>query len=297
MTDTAPQPTDLLTRINASGHTCKGCGYAMSGLTEPKCPECGRVVVESDFEPDSSFMAVFGRLGVAGWLALAWAFVPAIAGFTLLANMAPVSRWLKGETEAGAGHFALGMGVYTAAFVLAAGFGVLPTYSISVLGGYAFGVPLGFAAALAGFGGASIVGYFIARTVARDNVEQEIQRHAKARVVRDALVRSGFWRTLAIVTLVRVPPNSPFALMNLTLAGTGVKLRAYIVGTLLGMAPRTLAYVVIGQQITDWSNPDKPKWLFVVGIAVTIVVIAIVGSIANKALARMTANGAAEPAE
>lgn len=237
-------------------------------------------------------MAVFGRLGVAGWLALVWAFVPGIAGFTLLAKMKPATDLLIGEAGEGGGHLAGGVAMYVGAFVLAAGFGLLPTYSISVLGGYAFGVPIGFAAALAGFGGAAVVGYGIARTVARGKVDDEIRRHEKARIVRDALVGSGFWRTLMIVTLVRVPPSSPFALMNLTLAGAGVRLRAYIIGTLAGMAPRTLAYVMIGHQVTDWSNASKPKWVLFVGIGSTVVVLLILSSIANKALARVTGAGA-----
>lgn len=238
--------------------------------------------------PDTSFGAVFGRLGAAGWLAAAWASVPAIAGLTLVARMNPVSELLKGGDDAGAGRLATALGAYVLAFILASGFGLLPTYAISVLGGYVFGVPLGFAAALAGFGGASVVGYFIARAVARENIEREISRHAKAVVVRDALVRSGFWKTLLIVTLVRVPPSSPFALMNLTLAGTGVKIPAYLIGTLAGMAPRTLAYVMIGDQVTDWTEADRPKWLIVAGVVLTIAVLAAIGAIANKALQRVT---------
>lgn len=242
--------------------------------------------------PDTSFMAVFGRLGVAGWLALAWAVMPAVAGFALLARMKPVSEFLLGEAEGGKGHLAMGVGMYTLAFMAAAGLGLLPTYSVSVLGGYVFGVPLGFAAALAGFGGASVVGYFISRGIAREQVEKEIHRHPKAVIVRDALVASGFWKTLLIVTLVRMPPNSPFAVMNLTLASTGVKFRTYLIGTLVGMAPRTLAYCIIGHQVRligqDLTEVDKPKWLFVVGIALTIGVLVAISSIANQALQRVT---------
>lgn len=37
-------------RIRRSGrafgpHYCKACGYSLRGLTEPKCPECGRTLV------------------------------------------------------------------------------------------------------------------------------------------------------------------------------------------------------------------------------------------------------------
>lgn len=254
---------------------------------EPNQPEQQETAPEAS-QADASFMAVFGRLGLAGWLGLAWAVVPAVAGITLLAKMKPVSDKIVDLAGHGGADLWKSLGVYVLGFVVLSGVGVLPTFAISVLGGYAFGPVEGFFAALAGFGGASVVGYFIAKLIASDKVEKEIQRHQKARVVRNALIRSGFAKTLLIVTLVRVPPNSPFALMNGTLATTGVRLPAYIVGTLVGMAPRTLAYVMIGQQITDWSSVDKPKWMIFGGIAVTVVVLAIIGSMANKALQRVT---------
>lgn len=249
----------------------------------------------SSGEPDASFMAVFGRLGVAGWLGLAWAVVPAIAGITLVVKfMEPVSEWLHDFSGPDGEAMWKTLAVYIVCFVVLSGIGLMPTVAISMLGGYAFGPAVGFGAALAGFGGASIVGYFVAKTVGRAKVEQEIQRFEKARAVRQALVGGGFWKTLGIVTLVRVPPNSPFALTNGTLATTGVRLPEYIIGTLVGMAPRTFAYAMIGQQITDWSNPDKPRWLFFVGIATTVVAIIIIGSIANKALKKVTEAHASE---
>jgi len=296
MSEEANQPNRV---DGVSGRQCAECGYALAGLTESKCPECGEVFEQPQIEPDASFMAVFGRLGLAGWLGLAWAVVPGIAGVTLVVKyMKPVSEWLHDFSGPEGQEMWKTLAVYVVGFVVLSGIGVMPTVAISMLGGYAFGPGVGFGAALAGFGGASIVGYFVARTVGREKVEQEIQRFEKARAVRAALVGGGFWKTLGIVTLVRVPPNSPFALTNGTLATTGVRMPEYIIGTLVGMAPRTFAYAIIGHQITDWSDPEKPKWLFFVGIAVTIVVIAIIGSIANKALKRVTnAHAGDQPGE
>jgi uncharacterized membrane protein YdjX (TVP38/TMEM64 family) len=185
-------------------------------------------------------------------------------------------------------------------FIVTAGCGLLPTYSQAILAGYAFGVPVGFAAAWIGFGGASMVGFLIARTFARRRVEKEIERNVKARVVRDALLESGFAKALLIVTLVRVPPNSPFALMNLVLTASGVKKRIYLLGTLIGMAPRTFAAVLIGSQITQLAGRDDiqtPRWMVITGIVLTLAVLGVIGMMANKALARVTGNGAPAPAE
>lgn len=241
---------------------------------------------------DNSLGAIFQRLGPAAWLGLAWAVLPALGGFLVLFNMEPISAFLRGEAEAGPAREALGVATYALIFIVSAGCGFLPTYSQAILAGYAFGVPVGFAAAWIGFGGASIVGFFIARRFARERAEREISKNVKARVVRDALIESGFWKALLIVTLVRVPPNSPFALMNLILCASGVKKRVYVLGTLIGMAPRTFAAVLIGSQITDWSSVEKPRWMVIGGIVLTFAVLGVIGSMANHALKRITASDA-----
>jgi len=240
---------------------------------------------EQDGSADSGFGAVFGRLGSAAWLGVVWAILPAAGGFVLLANMKPVSEWLATLGDGGSA-------VYVGIFALSAGFALLPTYAQATLGGYAFGPVVGTIAALAGFVGASLIGRLLAKRITGDRVDQEIRRHKQAEVVRDALVNSGAARRFGIVTLLRVPPNSPFALTNLLLSTTGVPLVTYVCATAIGMLPRTAAAVMIGHQITDFSDqPDKPKWLIFGGIGVTIVVVIVIGHIATRALRRVT-NGA-----
>jgi uncharacterized membrane protein YdjX (TVP38/TMEM64 family) len=63
----------------------------------------------------------------------------------------------------------------------------------------------------------------------------------------------------------------------------------YVLGTALGMAPRTFAAVFVGSQITDWSSAEKPRWMVVGGIVLTLAVLGVIGSIANRALKRVTA--------
>lgn len=291
--DTASQ-SSLVERVRQAGIACPGCSFDLSGLSDPTCPECGREIVESDLESGDSLLEVTKRLGPAAVLGVVWAVLPAIGGFVLLANMAPVSEWLRS-------HQTAGYAIYIGLFIVTAGLGLLPTYSQAVLAGYAFGVVGGFPAALAGFVGASLVGRVITQRYAQERVERELSTHKKAAAVRAALVGRGFWPTLGIVTLVRVPPNSPFALTNLVLTATGVKLPTYILGTAVGMSPRTLAAVVIGAQITDWSDASRPKWLVIGGIALTLVVVIIIGQIASKAIHKVTSSGAGdsvdEPAE
>lgn len=229
----------------------------------------------------------FRRLGPAGYLAIIAASLPAIGGFVLLGLSGEyVAPWLRQ-------HGTYGPVIYAAGFTILAGFALLPTYAQSLLGGWAFGLKVGLIGALSGFAGASCIAYLIARRAAGDRVIAIINEHPKWRVVYDSLLGQGFWRTLGIVTLVRIPPNSPFALTNLVMAATRVPLPTYLIGTVVGMAPRTAAVVYLGTQLKDW-NAEGPssKWGFAISVVATIVVVAVIGHIANKALTKFTGTGA-----
>jgi uncharacterized membrane protein YdjX (TVP38/TMEM64 family) len=227
-------------------------------------------------------------LGPAGVLAVLWLIAPAALGFTLLAYLGPVSDWLLSTGAAAPLLFAL-------IFAVTSGLGLLPTYAQAVLGGWVFGIAIGLPAALVGFIGGSLIGWCIARLVSRRRVEDAIERHAQSRVIRTALVGHGFWRTLGIVTLIRIPPNSPFALTNLAMAACGVRLPAYTIGTALGMTPRTAVIIAVAaagsasgaKDLQEFIGDGPGFWVFAGGIVAMIVVFAVIASIAKKALAKV----------
>jgi len=242
-------------------------------------------------ERDDSLGAVVSRLGPAAWLAAAWTVTPAVMGILLLTNMEKASEFLSARSEQGGAAFLTGVTMYIGIFIVSAGVGMLPTYSQAILAGYAFGVVWGLPAAILGFTGASLVGYLIAKTVARSRVEREIHAHPKAEVVRDSFVRHGFWRALGILVLLRVPPTSPFALMNGVMAVSGVRVLPYTLAAAVGMAPRTFAAVWIGSGISDWGEQERPRWMIVGGIVLTIAIVVYLGKLANDAIARATRRG------
>lgn len=232
---------------------------------------------------------VIRKLGPAGLLGLVWTAMPALMGILLLMNIESLSAWLKEHPE-------LGLAGYVSVFILSAGLGLLPTYAQSILGGWVFGIAYGLPAALVGFGGASIIGYYVARTVSQDRVDKVIKSKPKWNAVRDALVGGGFWKTLGIVSLVRMPPNSPFALTNMVLSTTGVPLLPYVIGTVIGMTPRTALAVGLAAAgstkaagIRTFIEESRGnKWILIGGLVTMFVVLGVVGAIANKALARVT---------
>lgn len=234
------------------------------------------------------------RLGPASILAVVALALPPLGGFLVLGYMDTIAQWLESHREAGPW-------IYAGAFAVLAGLALLPTYAQAILGGWAFGVVGGFPAAMAGFTGGALIGYGVARPTASARVTTLIDEQPKWAAVRDALVPSahdahrGVLRTLGIVTLLRLPPNSPFAITNLVLASVRVPLWIYAVGTIVGMAPRTLAAVWLGQtlhgqfsSIAEGLDAKKPWWLFVAMIVATLIVLGIIGMIANKAIERVT---------
>jgi uncharacterized membrane protein YdjX (TVP38/TMEM64 family) len=234
--------------------------------------------------PDAA-PAGLGAAGVLGVLALA---LPPVSGGLLMTYMRTVSEWLRSHHDAG-------LAIYIGLFALCAGLALLPTYAQSALGGYAFGTALGVPAALAGFALAAVIGYEIGRLASGDRVERALARKPRWQAVRDALVRDhearGFVKTTGMVALLRFPPNSPFALVNLLMASVKVPRGPYLLGTIIGMAPRTAVAVAIGATVKEFTTAElskaMPLWLWIAGIAVMLVVLVVVGVIAERAIARL----------
>lgn len=229
-------------------------------------------------------LKVIRTLGPAGPWALLSATMPALGGFLLVGSVGIVGPWLRdmGMT---------GVAIYVVGFIVLAGCALLPTYSQAVLGGWAFKFALGFPAAMVGFAGASLIGYAIGVGASGDRIVELIRQKPKWNAVRDALAGGGFWKTLGLVTLLRIPPNSPFALTNLVMSSVRVPLLPYLLGTVIGMAPRTAVTVWIASQIQgalSEEGPHKPRWIIAASVGLTILVVVIIGQLANKAIERVT---------
>ncbi|MEX0886735.1 MAG: VTT domain-containing protein [Phycisphaeraceae bacterium] len=223
------------------------------------------------------------RLGPVGVLGVISLTLPPLGGFVLLLTMAWVGPFLHDLQL-------LGTGLYVVGFIVLAGLALLPTYAQALLGGYAFGFGVGFPAALAGFIGASLLAYALAGRIAGERLMNIIHEKPKWQAVHHELVGSGFWRTLAIVILIRLPPNSPFAATNVVMASANVAWLPYALGTAMGMAPRTGAAVFLAAAAGSF-DVTQPSWLLITGVAVAIAVVIIIGLLANRAVNRITNGG------
>lgn len=231
----------------------------------------------------NSVSTTLRRLGPASFLALATAILPLVGLVSLIFYGESLGLWLREQHTTG-------MAIYLAGFIVLSGLALVPTHASAILGGWAFGFATGLPLALAGFVGGSIVSYAVARPTASSRVESLIAEKPKWKAVHDALVRGSPWRVLAIVTLVRIPATA-FAATNLVLASVRVPIHLYIIGTLVGMFPRTLIVIAVAAKASDLAKAKAtPTWAYVVGAAVTVGVLWVLGMIANKAIAKVTSS-------
>jgi uncharacterized membrane protein YdjX (TVP38/TMEM64 family) len=222
------------------------------------------------------------RLGPIVPLAVIATVLTLIGLVILGTSMSASGDWLRAQ-----GPWAIT--IYILGFAVLAGFALLPTHIQAVLGGWVFGLMIGTPAALAGILGASLIGYLVAGRISGDRAMVLIRERPKWQAVYDALIGGGFWKTLLIVTLVRVPPNSPFALTNLVMAATRVRWSAYAIGTVLGIAPRTAAAVFIGAQLSELTLANaKQSWFVISGLVALVAVVVVIGMLANRAVAKVT---------
>ncbi|MFO0840426.1 MAG: VTT domain-containing protein [Phycisphaerae bacterium] len=227
--------------------------------------------------------AYFRRLGPAGPLAIIAMTCPVLGGFVMLAYIQPLSEWLRA-------HGDIGPFIYAGAFMVLGGLALMPTYAQSALGGWAFGFRIGAIGAVSGFACAAMVAYIIGRSASGNRVVEIISEHPRLKAVYDELLRSGFWKSLLIITLVRIPPNSPFAATNLILSATKTHPLAYFLGTAMGLTPRTCAVVYFASQLEhlDFEKLRNP-WMLGIGMFVTLIVLGILGLLANRAIQHVTA--------
>jgi uncharacterized membrane protein YdjX (TVP38/TMEM64 family) len=117
----------------------------------------------------------------------------------------------------------------------------VPRTVFTVAAGVLFGSVTGVLLAVAGTTVAAVAAFWLVRLVGAPLVERHAHRRGVA-WVRARLDRSGL---LAVVSL-RLIPAVPFSVLNYAAALSGVRFAPYLLGTVLGVLPGTVAIVVLG---------------------------------------------------
>ncbi|MDO3380241.1 VTT domain-containing protein [Geoalkalibacter halelectricus] len=116
------------------------------------------------------------------------------------------------------------------------GFVLLPVTLMILVTVLTFGPWLGLLYAVCGTLLSAVSGYWAGRKLGREAV-RNLSGERLSRINR-ALARKGLWAMIAL----RVLPLAPFTVGNLAAGASQIKLRDFILGTLIGMSPGFLAF-------------------------------------------------------
>ena len=172
-------------------------------------------------------------------LALAWSF-------SSLRDWLDVDRIVLALRQLATGYGLLGAAL---AFALALVFAVPLTF-LTLVVVVAFGPVSGFVYAMVGAQIGAMCSYGLGAALGRDIVRK--LGGARVNRISQRLASSG----LLAVIAVRMVPVAPFAVINLIAGASHIRLRDLLLGTLLGMAPGTLAIALFVETILEaMRNP------------------------------------------
>jgi len=180
-----------------------------------------------------------------------------------------------------------------------------PGTPFNLAAGFLYGIWLGCGVALGGCLLGASIAFLCGRTIAREWVKSKMESTPKFRAVDWAIQKNGIY----IVFLTRLSPLFPFPLLNYAFGITKVRTWQYLIGTVAGVLPATIAYTYLGtlmRNLTDiWSsmsvtnelNPNSEAfktgnhanlvWL-IFGAGITVASIIIISVITKRAISKAT---------
>lgn len=172
-----------------------------------------------------------------GLVALVW------AGCLLAVLASPLRRLLlRGALEdalrpLGPWGPAAFVGLYATSMVLG-----LPTLPFTIAGGALFGLVPGTCFSMLGGTAGAMGAFALTRWMFRAWAEDHLGDHPALRRFRRGIAEHGLW----FVLLVRLVPITPFNLENSLFALTPLSWSSYLLGTVIGILPGTVAYGWLG---------------------------------------------------
>ncbi|MCI0402939.1 MAG: TVP38/TMEM64 family protein [Acidobacteria bacterium] len=204
------------------------------------------------------------------------------------AYLLPLGQWALRLVEWVRGAGATGVVIYFLVYISATVL-LLPGSILTLGAGFVYGPIFGtlFVSPASVLG--ATLAFLLGRSVARGWIAARVARNPKFAAIDEAVGRDGF----KIVLLLRLSPVFPFSLLNYALGLTRVRLRDYVLASVIGMLPGTFLYVYLGSLITNAAqlvSGQRPQGgmaqqaLFWGGLVATALVTALITRTARRAL-------------
>lgn len=211
--------------------------------------------------------------------------VVAVAALVVL----PAQEWLLVTLDWSSRNPGAAQLLFVATYVVAA-VCLLPCLPLTLAAGAIFGVVKGTVLVSIGSTLGATAAFFVGRTVARRWVARKVEAWPRLHALDRAVEHHGLW----VVLLTRLSPAFPFFLVNYAFGVTRLRPAAYIVGSLVGMLPLTIAYVYAGslavsatQALAGEAQLGATGWVLLgLGLVTTATVTALVTRTAQRFLDR-----------
>ncbi|MEO7713153.1 MAG: TVP38/TMEM64 family protein [Gemmatimonadaceae bacterium] len=155
--------------------------------------------------------------------------------------------------------------LFVAAYAIVATFG-LPATPFTLAGGAIFGTVLGSVLNWCGAVLGALGAFLLAKGLGRDAVRKLLgSKLAKL----DGLVERGGFAT---IFRLRLLPVVPFNLLSFAAGLAGVPLRAYLLGTALGIVPGTVVYTYFADSLIAGAEGASRAALVKVGVAAALLI-------------------------
>ena len=211
--------------------------------------------------------------------------IAVIAAALVAARLLPVAVWLTDFQAYVRGAGAIG---YVAYVVMYAIVGLFFSGLVLTIGaGAIFGAFAGTVVVLIGATLTATIAFLLARTVLRSRIEKLVASRPAFAAIDQAVSREG----AKIVFLVRLAAVFPFLFVNYAFGLTGIKTGAYVLATVLGIVPGTVAFVYLGAAGAALATQNTTKTAFTIaGLVIAFAVSVFVARIASAAVKRAAAD-------
>jgi len=125
-----------------------------------------------------------------------------------------------------------------------------PRTVLTLAAGLLFGPLTGVSIALTATTVSAVLALLLVRRLGRDAVAERL-RHGALQTVNTRLAQRGW----LAVTSLRLIPVVPFSVLNYCCGVSDIRLRPYVLATIVGIVPGTVAVVLLGDAITGRTSP------------------------------------------
>ncbi|CAM9716304.1 unnamed protein product [Chrysoparadoxa australica] len=159
----------------------------------------------------------------------------------------------------------------------------------SALGGTIEGVAAGSAAVIIGATAGASISFALGRTVFHKWAQEFAARSNLLKAIDGALTHHG----VKMICLLRLSPLFPFSVFNYVIALTGIRFRDFFLGTVIGIVPGTVAFVLLGATASnivgsmdakEKQNSTLQLVVLILGIVFTVLGVVAVGIKAKHVL-------------